>query len=428
MRRTCVQFVLVTLALLCAAGAFADSRYDANGESQQARVVTAGAVVRSGPSDNSYLTDALAEGSAVDVYHRRPDGWCAIRPPDGSFSWVFAQHVQLTGDGLAKINKDDVASRIGSRLSTSRDLVQVRLRKGETVRVLDKEEADSGDVWYKIAPPAGEFRWIDAKDIAPPTANDVRERRDNRVTTAALEMPINNQAADIMAPPLAGDAPTSPVSPSVQAAPVVEKSNKAPAADITPVPAEPIASAELAKQLGDLELRLSRMVAEPTATWSVEALEQSAEQLLARAESVGDRAAVKSTLEKIDRFAVIQRRYQNLNGTTTARVRSINQGQPNNAVGAMNTSGVTNSSAPGPYDAAGTLRPVVSRRPGAPQFALVNDQGQVVTFITPSPDVNLQPYVGRRVAVSGNRGYIPEFHRAHVTASRVTPLSDRIVR
>jgi hypothetical protein len=76
----------------------------------------------------------------------------------------------------------------------------------------------------------------------------------------------------------------------------------------------------------------------------------------------------------------------------------------------------------------GILRPVVSRRPGAPQFALVNAQGQVITFVTPSPDVNLQPYVGQRIGISGSRGYIPEFKRAHVTAGRVSPLNERMVR
>jgi hypothetical protein len=76
----------------------------------------------------------------------------------------------------------------------------------------------------------------------------------------------------------------------------------------------------------------------------------------------------------------------------------------------------------------GILRPVVSHRPGAPQFALVNPQGQVVAFVTASPDMNLQPYVGQRIGVTGNRGYIPEFRRAHVTAGRVTPLNERILR
>ena len=51
-----------------------------------------------------------------------------------------------------------------------------------------------------------------------------------------------------------------------------------------------------------------------------------------------------------------------------------------------------------------------------------------MTFVTPSPDVNLQPYVGQRIGVTGSRGYIPEFRRAHVTAGRVTPLNERIVR
>jgi hypothetical protein len=34
--------------------------------------------------------------------------------------------------------------------------------------------------------------------------------------------------------------------------------------------------------------------------------------------------------------------------------------------------------------------------------------------------VNLQSYVGQRIGVLGNRGFMPEYRRAHVTASRVT--------
>jgi hypothetical protein len=80
------------------------------------------------------------------------------------------------------------------------------------------------------------------------------------------------------------------------------------------------------------------------------------------------------------------------------------------------------------YDATGILRPVVSKRPGAPQFALVDERGQVISFVTSTPDINLQPYVGHRVGVVGNRGYIPEFQRANVTAKRVQPLGERLIR
>jgi hypothetical protein len=40
----------------------------------------------------------------------------------------------------------------------------------------------------------------------------------------------------------------------------------------------------------------------------------------------------------------------------------------------------------------------------------------------------LQPFVGQQIGVTGSRGYIPEFRRAHVTAARVTPVNDRLVR
>src|SRR5690606_28898148 len=87
------------------------------------------------------------------------------------------------------------------------------------------------------------------------------------------------------------------------------------------------------------------------------------------------------------------------------------------------------ASADGPrYDAVGRLKPVVSHSEDAPSFALVNDQGAVVSFVTPAPDLNLRPYVGMRIGVNGSRGFMPEYRKAHVTAGRVTPIEDRIRR
>jgi len=59
---------------------------------------------------------------------------------------------------------------------------------------------------------------------------------------------------------------------------------------------------------------------------------------------------------------------------------------------------------------------------------LVDERGKVVSFITPTPDLNLKPYVGRRVGVHGKRGFMTEYRRAHVTAGRVTPLEGPIRR
>jgi hypothetical protein len=455
----------------------------------KAAVITAGAPVHSGPGDNYYLTDTLPEGESIDVYRRRDDGWCAIRPPADSFSWVFASNLQLDDDGLAKVTRDGTASRVGSRLSTHRDVVQVRLHKGEVVKVLGKDDRGN-ETWYKIAPPAGEFRWVAANCLAFADGAGGRGAAAGNVTQASHDQPANatdGKTADLMAPPLMSatdlappvSAPVSPFGstpPAVSAsasgaasaaaakpapiapAPVASNSPSTPAAtspttpssvsqsavsaatpkaDITPVAAPAAASPDVARGVAELEIRLSRMVAESPATWNIDALQQSGEQLLSKADTAADRYAIKTTLAKIDRFAAIQRRSAAVGGSTAVATAGAIPGAiaPSSVTplagagtaGAASVASAADGQA-GQFDAVGVLRPVVSRRPGAPQYALVDDRGQVVTFVTPTPDVNLQPYLGRRIGVVGSRGYIPEFHRAHVTASRVAPLSDTVLR
>ena len=62
--------------------------------------------------------------------------------------------------------------------------------------ILGRDEREGG-LWYKIAPPAGEFRWIHAKDIG--LGGDVpanEKNRESQVKPASAEEPI-------AAPPLA---------------------------------------------------------------------------------------------------------------------------------------------------------------------------------------------------------------------------------
>jgi hypothetical protein len=191
--------------------------------------------------------------------------------------------------------------------------------------------------------------------------------------------------------------------------------------------------------LTDIELRLARMVAAPTDQWNTEHLQRETEQLLAEAETPDERQAVKAMLAKLDRFEVIGRRCQaqrpgavGINSNAESiNAQSVHDLQSPAAAPIDSALRPTPTGSPvdaGRYDAVGILRPVVSKRPGAPRFALVDDRGQVLSFVTPTPDLNLQPFLGHRIGVTGSRGYIPEFQRAHVTAGRVTPLSERLVR
>lgn len=416
----------------------------------EARVVASGAMVHSGPGEKFYPTDSLAQGDVVEVYQEKPGGWLGIRPTVNSFSWVSGRELNVKDGGLGEILQDGVASRVGSRLNDKHNAAQIRLKKGELVEVLGEEDF-GGETWYKIAPPAGEFRWIQAAlveragpirtvsaestapeadpaknavplptaDVAPPplmpsaTPTDWKSSQPTDATApgAAAGLPSS-------APTELGTAPAPPTTPSATlpatASPAASPNQQAESTSSTrrlPPTANANAATTFDEELAAVEVRLSRMASAPVNLWNTERLERDAVQLLNRAQTPAEREAAQNTLSKISRFAAIGRR-TNAPATALAQV-----GQPpvTPAPSAMPAGG-------GQYDAVGILRPVVSRRPGAPQFALVDERGQVLSFVTPSPDVNLQPYLGRRVGVVGNRGFIAEFNRSHVTAARVTPM------
>ncbi len=395
----------------------------------QARVIAAGAAVHSGPGENFYSTDTLAQGDTVEIYREKPGGWLAIRPPVNSFSWVAGRDLILKDGGLAEAVKDNVASRIGSRINDRHNASQVRLKKGEAVEVLGEENIN-GEKWYKIAPPAGEFRWIQAsvvERIGPiqnssaasslaatsPQASDAKANSPAPTATT----PAASASGGSGAPPLLPTAkPSDPIATTTTTA-TTATAAASPVASGQPVTSQ--VPSDLPHELAAIELRLSRMAAAPPNLWNTERLEHDVAQLQARAKTQADRDAIRVTQEKVNHFAEICRR----NSQSPANVAQSGQAP---------ITPVPNSVAPtasgGPYDAVGILRPVVSRRPGAPQFALVDERGQVVSFVTASPDLNLQPYLGHRIGVVGNRGFIPEFQRSNVTAARVTPLNDRLVR
>lgn len=131
-----------------------------------------GVSVRSGPGEDYYASLELPRGQYVDVYRHDPGGWCAIRPPAGSFSWISGKYLELEDDRIAKVIGNHVAVRVGSSQSTLRDVIQVRLDQGEKVEVLESRRlgGSEGEIWYKIAPPAGEFRWVSKQflDLSPP--------------------------------------------------------------------------------------------------------------------------------------------------------------------------------------------------------------------------------------------------------------------
>ena len=304
----------------------------------EARVVASGASAMSGPGDRFYPTDTLAKGDTVEVYREKPGGWLGIRPTVNSFSWVQGRDLKLRPGGLGQIDRENAPSRIGSRLNDKHNACQVRLKKGEMVEVLGEEKV-SGETWYKIAPPAGEFRWIQsslverigpirqasAESTAPsaPAAASPQNKAASSATIQPLQEVGNATAPPLMSNSTNGSTTSTP--PATQPAanggattaspwvPVAPTTNTAPASPT--MDAKPQASAtgnNLADELAAIDVRLSRMAAAPVNLWNTERLERDTVQLMNRAQTPEDRAAVQATLEKINQFAVIGRRRERI--------------------------------------------------------------------------------------------------------------------
>jgi hypothetical protein len=66
--------------------------------------------------------------------------------------------------------------------------------------------------------------------------------------------------------------------------------------------------------------------------------------------------------------------------------------------------------------------PVLSRRSEAPPFALTDEQGQILQYVSPAPGLNLHRYLKQEVGVYGQRGLNPRLGAAHLTVQRVVVL------
>jgi hypothetical protein len=371
--------------------------------------------IRSGPGKNYYPTEKLAKGDPVEIYRQDPGGWYAIRPPQGSFSWVPADVLKPIGDRLAVVQKDKTPCFVGTRLSNARDVHQVRLDQGEQVEILDiKQIGDGSDAqsWCQIAPPSGEFRWVFGKyidrNLPPGVSNSDKSRgaadRDDRTAKNPGWIAKGNAKSVAADDADSADSDTSPRRESSWHATGKNAAEERPAPMGDPFQSE----------LNSIDLDVSKIAADDQSTWEFTALRRRAEALLPRADTALERGRVRLVLNRIARFEDVKRRYDLLN-------------QPGSAI-ASNRPSVLPVDDPNRYDGVGKLAPVVSQRPNAPRYALIDNSNQVVSFITPAPGVDLQAYVGKSVGVSGQRGFMPELGKPHVTVQRVAIVDTPTLR
>jgi hypothetical protein len=154
---------VVIAAFACLSAATGQS--DLSSEPFNVYVAIDGAYARCGPAGEYYRTDELRHGQSLEVYAETDDGWLGIRPPADSFCWIVADAIELNDRGEdGVVIEDKTVAWIGTHLGRARKYRwQVQLAKGEPVSVLGRSEREGPDgpqLWYRIVPPSGEFRWV----------------------------------------------------------------------------------------------------------------------------------------------------------------------------------------------------------------------------------------------------------------------------
>lgn len=147
---------------------------------------------RCGPAGEYYKADPLAAGDKLEVYLETNDGWLGIRPPDHSFCWLQSDQVEVADDqATGTIIEPSAVAWIGTHLGKARQYRwQVRLQQGEQVAIIGtarREGPEGEEVWYRIVPPAGEFRWVHRSQVVDKLSQVVFSRDADADETLLVE-------------------------------------------------------------------------------------------------------------------------------------------------------------------------------------------------------------------------------------------------
>ena len=370
-----------------------------------ARIILPNAEVRSGPGSDSklYGTNNLKAGDVITVVQERPDGWLAIRPPDGSFSWVQSKYLQrivaTQPNYLVQTNDGNkVPVYIGSAvLNTKPTLESARLTRGSQVKSLGAAQSDGKENWIPIVPPENELRYIRCEAIGK---------------QAVQANP---------APAIVPAAPRNPVSSNT----IVNANSAVPNCDANQRWSQAI-SAETAGQSTEA-IRLYSQIGQDFAC----SQPMFASQAYGRAVWLRD-CASKGKTNTVQACAPGQPKL-----TNKALVQAVSNSQNNAPTAPIGSAPVANmvpqSNGPSPTPvksinsgSGSGMGPGFLRKAGRPQsnepsYYIESQQGRPLIYLAPAPGQNLDLFINQRVEVSGPTTYRSDMRAYVMTVYQIQP-------
>jgi hypothetical protein len=392
--------------------------------------------VRSGAGTKYYPTGKLRLGDKVIVHRHDPGGWFMIAPPPGSFSWVPAKYVQAAGD-RGTITTGKVAVRVGSFESDIREVFQRTLAEGDEVHILGEKmlAPDSGngppELWYRIEPPRGEWRWVMGQAVAPP------ERPSDRVAAGdPFDPPAAADRARRSAPPLPraeDDSPgfeiprteSSPREYSDESAGGPNREGLLVKRPFKRKPAKPGTALlenrhqeAVLEELDRLDARFRSILIKPALEWDFGQLEHDYQSLRSETDSTNIQQMIDSRLTRIADYRKTrsdEEALANIQAETARRDAELAEIQRRQEAQLA-------SLRQPQFAGAGIVERSALTRRGGPRYVLLAPTGRVLAHLVPAPGVSLEGWVGRAAGVSGSRVAHPELKSDLITVNRLTPV------
>jgi hypothetical protein len=167
--------------------------------------VLANSEVRGAPIQTAMATTRLSRGDKVFVLHAVPNSpdWFAIKPPQGSFSWISGDSVERIDEktGVVSASPNAVVKVLAGSSLVDRqpDVVTGALGSGAIILFVGPPLTADGTTWYPIHSLPTEVRYVhksqldfgSARDKTPKTASGIDETRLLRERIDLLEKRID---------------------------------------------------------------------------------------------------------------------------------------------------------------------------------------------------------------------------------------------
>lgn len=393
---------------------------------------------RSGPGqERHYATIKLPPGEKVHVLRKDPGGWYMIAPPPGSYSWIIARYVQRNGP-QGTVTENGVVVRVGAANSSQRDVEQVRLNKGDLVEIIGEQALDSDkgrDLWLKIKPPRGEYRWVKGShlvELNPDGTPKVISKSTSRKPVDKAAEPGDTLAVAVPTPPRGkAQGPAVMRDPETQGedaplyghAPGRRPTGNDPFIEMNEEPAaEQSEDVAIREDLRLLDHELREILRKPATQWNLHNQLEDLQALLEMSEDESLTVEIERRLEKVQNYQKIHEDAvyvaQRLRPASPAP--GVPPGSTVHRLPGQDSPNVSRTSMR--FEGAGIVHRLPNPPPGTPRYVIAAPDRRILCYLDSEPGIDLERYLGQSMGLNGPRAYDPRLRADRMRVQRATPV------